>query len=241
MGTMGKPLHYKGCIFHRVIKNFMIQGGDFTNSDGTGGESIYGEKFADENFIHKHTKPGLLSMANSGKDTNGSQFFITTTETPHLDNKHVVFGRILKGIGLLRAIEDLTTLENDIPIRRVEITDCGELMPGDDDGMAIRDDGTGDAFTDYPEDADFDITDYVKVLEVAMKLKDIGNGKYKAKDYGFAISKYEKAIRYLDSLDLEGKLKDVFRGEDQGSKQLSPAEAQHGRLQVGTGPQPRCY
>eukprot|EP00057_Strongylocentrotus_purpuratus_P013963 XP_011668437.1 PREDICTED: peptidyl-prolyl cis-trans isomerase D [Strongylocentrotus purpuratus] len=209
MGTMGKPLHYKGCIFHRVIKNFMIQGGDFTNSDGTGGESIYGEKFADENFIHKHTKPGLLSMANSGKDTNGSQFFITTTETPHLDNKHVVFGRILKGIGLLRAIEDLTTLENDIPIRRVEITDCGELMPGDDDGMAIRDDGTGDAFTDYPEDADFDITDYVKVLEVAMKLKDIGNGKYKAKDYGFAISKYEKAIRYLDSLDLEGKLKDV--------------------------------
>ena len=110
-----KPLTFKGSIFHRVIKQFMMQGGDFTRYNGTGGESIYGMKFADENFKIKHTERGLLSMANSGKNTNGSQFFVTFAPTNWLDNKHVVFGRVEQGYEICQKIEKLRVNGEDKP------------------------------------------------------------------------------------------------------------------------------
>lgn len=122
----GKPLHYKNSIFHRCIPGFMIQGGDFTRGDGRGGESIYGSKFADENFSIAHTVPGLLSMANAGPNTNGSQFFITTAKTAWLDGKHVVFGRVIEGMDVVKAVEGQGS-RSGRTAKRITIVDCGEI------------------------------------------------------------------------------------------------------------------
>jgi len=126
VGTSGKPLHYKGSPFHRVIPGFMLQGGDFTNEDGTGGESIYGDKFKDENFKIKHKKKGLLSMANAGPNTNGSQFFLTVKDTPWLDGRHVVFGEVTEGYDVVEAVEAIGSRSGKTSAD-IRIADCGEL------------------------------------------------------------------------------------------------------------------
>ncbi len=125
-GGSGKPLHFKGSSFHRIIPGFMCQGGDFTNGNGTGGESIYGHKFEDENFELKHTTPGTLSMANAGPGTNGSQFFICTAATPWLDGKHVVFGRVVDGDDVVAAMEAVGS-SGGATSKTVTIADCGDL------------------------------------------------------------------------------------------------------------------
>ena len=132
MGKKGKPLHYKGSKFHRVIPQFMAQGGDFTHGSGVGGESIYGDKFADENFNLRHERPFLLSMANAGPNTNGSQFFITFVKTPWLDGRHTVFGEVLEGKEIISKMEKFGSASGSTS-KTMVIADSGEIAGGSDE------------------------------------------------------------------------------------------------------------
>lgn len=170
----------------------MIQGGDFTRGDGTGGESIYGTKFEDENFEVKHDKPFLLSMANAGQHTNGSQFFITTNAVPHLDGKHVVFGEVVKGKGVVRAVENVKTSSSDTPEKPVVITNCGILDPSSPEVVAEE----GDPYEDFPEDCDGDKSG-ASFLKIASELKQLGNQYFKSGNLDKGLEKYGKALRYL--------------------------------------------
>lgn len=187
------PMSYKNCTFHRIIKGFMIQGGDFTRHDGTGGVSIYGEKFEDENFQLRCDKPGLLAMANAGPNTNGSQFFITTVPTPHLNGKHVVFGKVVRGMNSVRQLENTPTGAQDKPVDTCVIADCGvlsslpETIPPAD----------GDTFPDYPEDNDPALSSE-KMVEVGESIRQMGNSAFKSGNLEAAIDKYSKAVRYLE-------------------------------------------
>lgn len=151
VGKSGKPLHYKGSVFHRIIPGFMLQGGDFTNGNGTGGESIYGGKFDDEWYENElfitHNTPGLLSMANSGKNTNGSQFFITVERCKWLDCRHVVFGQVEEGYELVKEIEALGS-GSGMPSKKVIIADCGELKKFKVPKKVVN----GDYFNEWTED-----------------------------------------------------------------------------------------
>ncbi|GAB4847012.1 Peptidyl-prolyl cis-trans isomerase cyp40, variant 2 [Ancistrocladus abbreviatus] len=191
------PLHYKGVRFHSIMRGLMIQGGDISAGDGTGGESIYGLTFEDENLELKHERKGILSMVNSGPNTNGSQFLITTTQTHHLDGKHVVFGRVIKGLGVIRSIEHVAVKDNDRPTVDVIVVDCGEIPEGADDGISnfFKD---GDAYPDWPTDLDAKPDQLSWWMTAVEYIKAFGNEKYKKQDYKMALRKYRKAMRYLD-------------------------------------------
>lgn len=197
--SSGKQLHYKGSIFHRIIKDFMCQGGDFTHGSGIGGESIYGEKFEDENFQLTHDKPFLLSMANAGANTNGSQFFITTVPTPHLNGKHVVFGEVIQGKSIVRQLERCDKGENDKPVEDWIISDCGELPSDYVPVPASVDDGTGDIYEEVMADDDnINVNDPESVFKAVTTLKDIGTKQLKDGNVAAAYEKYNKASGFLN-------------------------------------------
>eukprot|EP00884_Botryococcus_braunii_P007198 jgi/Botrbrau1/1647/Bobra.0185s0057.1 len=185
----------------------MCQGGDFSQRNGSGGESIYGGSFPDENFDIKHDRPGLLSMANAGPNTNGSQFFITTVPTQHLDNRHVVFGQVLKGYGVVRDLECSTVGEGAAPVEACIISDCGEL-PADTnlatiEGFNSREDG--DPFPEFPDDTDLpDGEDEFSFrIRASNTIRDRGNVLFNEGKLKAAIAKYDKAMHYLDPEDFE--------------------------------------
>ncbi|CAG9571630.1 unnamed protein product [Danaus chrysippus] len=192
IGVHGKALHFKGVRFHKAITQFMIQGGDIINGNGTGGESIYGLTFEDENFKLIH-EAGVLSMANSGPNTNGSQFCITSVPCPQLDGTNVVFGRVLAGLGVVQEIQSLSS--DDTPSVECLIDDCGEIVDIDTWDVCCRD-GTLDTLPEHPEDMRTNLT-MEELVDSIRRVKESGNDLFGAGRYKAAARKYRKCNRYV--------------------------------------------
>ncbi|XP_065206394.1 peptidyl-prolyl cis-trans isomerase D [Planococcus citri] len=198
IGKLGKPLHYKNSIIHKVMPKFMIQGGDITDFNGSGGESIYGPFFDDENFTIKHSEPGMVSMVNAGKpNTNNSQFFITVVESEHLNSQNVVIGKVVKGYQVVEYISE-TKAEDYRPIHKYVISDCGE-MPEEDLHVTNHYDGTTDIYPLWPQDWDIDKDnlDKTRLLQVLTDIRNSGNEFFKKKSFSLAGVKYRKALEYM--------------------------------------------
>ena len=192
------PMTFEGCGFHRIIEKFMVQGGDFTRGDGTGGVSIFGEKFEDENFEVKCDKPGLLAMANAGRNTNGSQFFITTVPCHHLTGKHVVFGRVVRGMNTVRELEHTPKGAQDKPLKLCIIAKCGTLETSE--LPPVSGSADGDQYPDYPEDAEVVLSEK-QLFDAAEAISKIGNSLFGAGNFAPAVTKYNKTIRYCDAIN----------------------------------------
>jgi len=209
-GPEGNLLSYRGSVFHRIINRFMLQGGDFTAGDGSGGWAAAPDSrngnFADENFLLRHERAGLLSMANAGPDTNGSQFFVTTVNCPHLDGKHVVFGEVVRGMGIVREIEVMPTGEADRPLKEVKVEACGELphtASFQEETGICESDGTQDVYPFHPEDLDLDwylVANFNPILSIVKDIKASGNHFFLRNEWPTASRKYAKALKYISLL-----------------------------------------
>lgn len=199
IGTLGKPLHFKGTRFHRAVPQFMIQGGDIVNDNGTGSESIYGPEFPDENFKLKHDT-GMLSMANTGRpNTNGSQFCITTIPCYQLDGTNVVFGEVLAGLGIVREIQRYGDCDSGTPSVECLIYNCGEIHTND--WNVCCSDGTADRLPEFP--ADCRGKELHRVDQLMSSIRDVkgtGNSHFGEGRYKSAIWKYRKCLRYLNHI-----------------------------------------
>lgn len=195
IGNNGKPLHYKGVRFHKAIAQFMVQGGDIVAGDGSNGESIYGPTFEDENFELKH-KAGVLSMANQGRrNTNGSQFCITTVPCPHLNGTNVVFGQVVAGLGVIEEIQMYADSDGRLRVECV-ISDCGEIKEETWD-VTCRD-GTMDRLPEYPSDYTNTNDTLEQLLSSIREVKYSGNWLYGEGRFLGAIRKYLKCLRYIE-------------------------------------------
>lgn len=195
----GVVLSYLNSYFHRVVKGFVIQGGDIEQADGTGGCSIYGPTFADENFKVKHNAPFLLSMANKGPHTNASQFLITLGPAPQLNDRNVVFGKVISGKSYLRALELVAVDDNDRPLYLPVIEKCGHLPSNTRIRVRPLDDGTGDLYEkSIHDEPTVNMNDPQSVFKAVSAIKEIGTKQFKAGNNLKALEKYRKGCNYLE-------------------------------------------